>query len=116
MWQPSLKIRTSISATFDFRLCTTDVSQAYLQFWMPLLQNVYIRTTRAFSLPPGTFLRLLRPSYGLRDAGDYWHATFARCMKEELHMLQKFGDLALFLKHEPGQLMGLAGTYVDDYL
>lgn len=61
-------------------------------------------------------LGLLRPLYGLPDTGDYWHATFASHMKNELGMLQSFGDFALFFKHVNGELMGLASTYVDDNL
>lgn len=37
-------------------------------------------------------------------------------MKNDLGMLKSFGNLALLLKHVQEELMGLAGTYVDDTL
>lgn len=77
---------------------------------------MYIRPSKEFHLPPGTLLKLLRPLYVLTDAGDYWHATFARHMTENLGMKQAFGDLALFYKHVRGMLMGVAGRHVDDTL
>lgn len=96
MRQPSIKILTAIAAIFGFNIWCTDVSQAYLQSGTKLLRDVYIKPTGEFELPPNTLLKLLRPLYGLPDAGDYWHATFARHMQNDLGMTQTFGDLALF--------------------
>lgn len=114
MRQPSIKVLTAIAAIFGFHLWSTDLSQAYLQSGMKLLQDVYI--TKEFRLSPQILLKLLRPLYGLPDAGDYCHATFKRHMKLDLGMKKTFGCLALFLKHVNNQLIWLAGIYVDDSL
>lgn len=71
MRQTSIKVLTAISAVFGFHIWSTDVSQAYLQSGMKLLRDVYIRPTKDFHLPPNVLLKLLRPLYGLPDAGDY---------------------------------------------
>lgn len=114
MRQPSIKIVTAIAVIFGFHLWSTYISQAYLQSWMGLLREAYNRPTGDIELPPGTLLKLLRPLYGLLDAGVYWHATFSRHMQRVLRMNHTYRDLALFFKHIKGQRMGLAGTYVDD--
>lgn len=116
MHQPSINALTAIAAIFGFHLWSTNVSQTYMQSGMELLREVYIRPMSELDLPPGTVLLLLRPLYGLPDAGDYCHATFERHMQRYLSMKQKFGDLALLFKHVNGQLMGLTSKYVDDSL
>lgn len=59
-------------------------------------------------------LRLIKPLYGLADAGYYWFSTPFRHLKTDLYMYQSLPDQALFFKESEGSLIGLTGTYVDD--
>lgn len=67
-------------------------------------------------MPPNVLRKLFRPLDGLPDTGEYWHNTFAKHMTKNLGMARCFGDITLFYKHVSGELMGIAGTYVDDTL
>lgn len=67
-------------------------------------------------MPPNVLVNLLRPLYGLSDAGDYWHDTFAKHMTKDLGMARCFAELALFYKHVTGELMGIDGTDMNDTL
>ena len=114
--QNSLKILVSIAAMFGFPIWTHDVSQAYLQSGSQLLRDVYVKPTKEFELTPNVLFKLLRPLYGLPDAGDYWHMKFANHLRDDLHMRDTIGDLSLFFHHTRGKLDGILGTYIDDSL
>lgn len=116
MKHTSIKVPTYVTNVFGFALCSTEVSQAYLQSVVKVLRDVYLHPTKESHLPPGTLLKLLRPLYGLPDAGDYWHSTFSHHMTKDLGMQQAFRDLALLYNHVKWKLKGLGWTQVDDTL
>lgn len=112
--QSSIRTITALAAIFGFRVWSQGVSQAYLQSADKLLREVYVKPTKEFRLAPNQLLKLLKPLYGLTDAGDYWDLTMVRHLKEDIGMSQTNLDISLFFKLIRGQLSGLSGTYVDD--
>jgi len=114
--QGSIKLLAALAAIFGFRIWSHDVSQAYLQSADALIRDVYVRPSPEFELPSNVLLKLLRPLYGLADAGDYWGATMTRHLRQDLLMEPTAGDLSLFFKVVDGNLAGLTGCYVDDNL
>lgn len=80
------------------------------------MRDVYIRPNRDLEMPAGHVLKLLRPLYGLADSGDYWNATFAAHLRENLEMKTVRSDMSLFFRHVRGKFAGLIATYVDDTL
>jgi Reverse transcriptase (RNA-dependent DNA polymerase) len=83
------------------------------------MRDVFIdpkKNADEFKLNYDEVLKLLRPLYGLADAGDYWNATMSRHMRDDLGMNPTTGDISLFTKHVGSELCGIAGTYVDDSL
>lgn len=110
----SVRLLIAMAAVFGFRVWTQDVAQAYLQSAHALMRKVYVRPTKEFQLNSNELLELLKPLYGLTDAGDYWHVTFAKHLQHDLSMRPTAGDLALYTKTVHDGLACLLGTYVDD--
>lgn len=71
---------------------------------------------KVLGLPSTEMIRLIKPLYGIADAGDYWLTKLRDHLTTNLSMDQSFPDPALFLKKTDGNLIGLTGTYVDDTL
>ena len=110
----SIRLLTALAAVFGLRIWSQDVTQAYLQSADQLMRDVYIRPAKEFRLNENQLLRLLKPLYGLTDAGDYWDATMTNHLKNDLGMSQTSLDISLFFKMIRGKLAGMSGMYVDD--
>ena len=57
---------------------------------------------------------MLRPLYGLCDAGDLWHTTLDKHYRDELGMEQFKTASALYYQQRHKKLEGISGCYVDD--
>lgn len=113
----SLRLLVAVAAIFGFDLWSMDVRQAYLQAATPLLRDVYVEPPRdVLNLNQGELLKLLKPLYGLSDAGDYWAKTLSSFHTQHLRMRQATGDFSLFMRHVAGKLVGMSATHVDDLL
>ena len=118
--QASVRLVVSIAAILGYRLWSQDITQAYLQSDDTLVRPVYIRPNkhdrRYFNLADDEILLLLKPLYGLSDAGDYWYATLSSHLTNELDMVNCTGDLSLFFRRDGDSLSGVTGVYVDDQI
>lgn len=92
------------------------MTQSYLQWAERLLRKVYIRGKLEFQLEGDELLKILRPLYGLADAGDYWHATFLRHLQKDLEMTATANDLPFHFKRVQNALKGMIATHFDDTL
>lgn len=110
----SIRMLTTIAAMFGFRLWSQDVTQAYLQSASNLMRDIYVKPSKEFCLDQKYMLKLLKPLYGLSDAGDYWDSTITQHLQQDLQMSRTALDICLFFKHINGKLAGLSGYYVDD--
>ena len=107
----------ALAAILGFRVLSTDVLLAYLQSTEPLQRRVFIKNPALeFELDPGECFELLRPLYGLADAGDLWHKSLENHLINDLHMESSMADPSLYLHFDNGNLTGINGTYVDDLL
>jgi len=115
--QSSTKVILSTSAVFGWRLFSHDINQAYLQIKDAMARDLYVkvrpRDAKSFGLHENELLRMLKPLYGVPEAGDYWDFIFVLHVKEDLVMDPRTGDPALFLKKDAGDPDGI-GAYVDD--
>eukprot|EP00971_Amphidinium_carterae_P307118 6103566-Amphidinium_carterae.1 len=91
-----------------------DVATAFLRGEFPKDHNDFKL------LPVETVWELERPLYGLREAPRCWAATRDRVLRElnapGLELQQSVLDSSIWMVLKGGLLVGLLGTYVDDYL
>lgn len=96
----SIRTVLSVAVIKGFRIFSHDVTQAYLQSKTNLTRKVYIRPKqedrKVLGIKNGEVFRLVRPLYGLCDAGDYWTHTMETHLVNDLKMQQASGDSALF--------------------
>ena len=114
--QSSVRLLVAITAIMRFGVRTEDISQAYLQSARELLREVYLKPNRQLKVTAGYVLKLLRPLYGLGDSRDYWHATFAKHLSQDLGMKAVSCDVSLFFRCARWQVTGLISSYVADTL
>ena len=66
---------------------SADIKLVYLQSSEPLQRRVFIKNKAPeLELEPVGRLELLRPLYGVADAGDLWHTTLYKHLREDLGM------------------------------
>jgi hypothetical protein len=53
-----------------------DILQAYVQSRTPLARDFYAKPSPELGLPPNTILKLVRPLYGVPEAGNHWFQTY----------------------------------------
>ena len=80
-----------------------------------LKREIFVRPD-ILKLDSDTLLQIVKPLYGLSDAGDYWGQTLNEHHLKDLKMEQASGDFSLFFKRIANRLLGLSGTYVDNIL
>jgi Reverse transcriptase (RNA-dependent DNA polymerase) len=114
--QQSTRLLTGLAAIFGFRICTHDVQQAYLQSAESLIRDVYLKPPAVLNLRGDQVLKLLRPLYGLCDAGDYWARTILDHLTKDLNLTQSIGDSGLFFRAMNKKLVALTASFVDDLL
>jgi Reverse transcriptase (RNA-dependent DNA polymerase) len=114
--QQSTRLLIGLAAIFGFRVCTHDVQQAYFQSAENLLRDVYLKPSAVLNVSSGTMLKLLRPLYGLCDAGDYWARTILDHLAKDLNLVQTVGDSGLFFQTMNRKLVALTASFVDDLL
>ena len=113
----SARLLLAIAAIFEFDVWTSDVKLAYLQSTEPLTRRVFISNPAPeFELSPNECFELLRPLYGLSDAGDLWHQTLHAHLVNDLGLVPTTVDPSLYFARANGELVGLNGSYVDDLL
>jgi transposase InsO family protein len=112
----AVRMLLAMAACFDFEIWSTDVNQAYLQAATPLLRDVFIKAPDVLTLNQGELLRLLKPLYGLSEAGDYWSETLRTFHLTAMQMEGMCGDMCMFMKHAGKLLVGCSASYVDDLL
>jgi len=118
--QRSTRLLVLTSAVLQFRLFSHDINQAYLQSRDTLARTLYLdprpEDRHLFDLTDDEVLLLVRPLYGVCDAGDYWFVTLQWHVRKDLLMTPLSSDPALYMRKGVNGLVGLMGTFVDDCL
>lgn len=93
--QSSIRLLLALATIFGFNLWSTDFNQAYLQSASNLRRRIFVRPD-ILELDDDTLLQIVKPLYGLSDAGDYWGETLTEHHTKELDMEQTTGDSRYF--------------------
>ena len=102
---------------FEFEVWSSNVKLAYLQSTEPLVRRVFIKNPAPeFELLPHECFELLRPLYGLIDAGDLLHKTLHKHLTEDIGLEATKADPSLYFSFREGKLIGINGSNVDDLL
>jgi len=95
-----------------------DISQAYTQSHTFLVRDFYVRPPQELNLPPGVLLKVLRPLYGIPEAGTHWFRTYHSHHTEKLKLQQASYDPCLLFtaKSDKDQTQAIVGLQTDDTL
>jgi hypothetical protein len=114
----STRLMLSIAASHpDKILKSRDPDQAYTQSETPVSRKVLCEVPKGLGLDDSWVLVLVRPLYGLGEAGLHWFLTFFRYHKEDLGLSPTSLDLCLLYKRDKNEeLQALVSVQVDDSL
>ena len=115
--QLNLKIIMLLAQSEDMELVTVDVKAAFLQ-GLPLTERtVLVIPPPEAKVPKGHVWRLKVALYGLDDASLRFHWK-ARSVMTKLGLRQSLLDPALFYERnrKTGEIRGMIGTHVDDFI
>jgi hypothetical protein len=103
----------------DATLYLRDISQAYVQSLTNLNRDFYIRSApelaAALGIPKGTVVKVIKPLYGVPEAGNHWFKTYHDHHVRKLNMSQSTYDPCLLGSNDP-QAFGLVALQTDDTL
>ncbi|KAI1002946.1 hypothetical protein K3495_g5254 [Podosphaera aphanis] len=101
----------------DTNLYLRDTSQAYVQSTTKLNRNYYIRSPPELKAELGpeekVLLKVVKPLYGVPEAGNHWFRTYHNHHTKELFMNQSTFDSCLLRCYKAG-LLGIFGIQIDD--
>ena len=94
-----------------------DITQAYCQSRSNLNREFYIRPPQELATMLGisveNVLQVVKPLYGVPEAGNHWFATYHKHHTSNLGMTESTYDACLLFKSEP---LGVIGLQTDDTL
>ena len=109
-----------LAATFQdnsTKLYLRDITQAYVQSTSNLNREFYIRPPSELVTLLGAtsdcILKVVKPLYGVPEAGNHWFATYHGHHVNRLGMVQSIYDPCLLYQSEP---LGIVGLQIDDTL
>jgi hypothetical protein len=101
----------------DTHLYLRDISQAYVQSTTLLNRDFYIRPppelAQRLGINENLVLKVIKPLYGVPEAGNHWFKTYHSHHIKELSMEQSTYDPCLLYSNEP---FGIVGLQTDDTL
>lgn len=112
-----VRLLLALAGTFSFNVWSDNVRQAYPQDFEPLGRDIYLRDTGAeFDLKSNQCIKILRPLYGLYDAGNLWRNTLHEHHRIHIGMKARKVDPMIYYLIERKILVEVGGTYVDEII
>ncbi|MDB5910367.1 MAG: polyprotein [Massilia sp.] len=95
-----------------------DITQAYVQSETPLNRTIlaYLPTQIKHHYPEGTVMRVIKPLYGLAEAGTHWWATYHNHHVKKLQMTTSTYDPCLLISTPENPDFACVGMQTDDTL
>jgi hypothetical protein len=111
----SQRILLAIAATFPkYNVYLRDITQAYTQSTTNLNRDFYITPPKGITQWDGFYLKVVKPLYGVPEAGNHWFGTYQKHHIDKLHMTQSTYDPCLM--YSTTTAFGLVGLQTDDTL
>ena len=111
----SLRLILALATILGLKIPVADWRHGYAQTKSPLLRKVFVKPNE-LKLEANEKVQVVKPVYGLADAGEYWSDTLRNHLREHCKFKKSTTDLALWLKSVGSKLCALVATYVDDVL
>ena len=86
-----------------------DITQAYVQLATALIREFFIQPPIELGLPNTTVLKVIKPLYGVPEAGAYWYKTYHAHHIQNLTMLKSLYDSCLLWVSSPSMGFGVVG-------
>ncbi|POS88265.1 hypothetical protein EPUL_000613 [Erysiphe pulchra] len=114
----SQRILLSFSVSLkNHNLYLRDITQAYVQSRTQLIRDFYIKPSIELGLKKDTLLKVVKPLYGIPEAGNHWFNAYHKLHKEGLNMSPSTYDHCLLYKTNPiNILVGITGMQTNDTL
>ena len=95
-----------------------DITQAYPQAQTSLKRTIlaHLPTELISRYPKGTLLHVIKPLYGIAEAGVHWWATYHGHHRKELDMSTSTYDPCLLITNSDTSIFGIVGMQTDDTL
>ncbi|KAF7573468.1 hypothetical protein PtrM4_083730 [Pyrenophora tritici-repentis] len=95
-----------------------DITQAYPQAQTELFRTVLAHLPKELitKYPKGTIIRVIKPLYGIAEAGVHWFATYQGHHCKELDMATSTYDPCLLITNGRREAFGIVGLQTDDTL
>ncbi|KAJ4159560.1 uncharacterized protein LMH87_008458 [Akanthomyces muscarius] len=91
-----------------------DIKQAYTQSTTALNRTILAKVPKHLksAYPPGTIMRVIKPLYGIPEAGTHWWVTYSKHHREKLGMTNSTFDPCLMISED--DKFGIVGMQTDD--
>lgn len=111
-------VAASLTTHTDFVLYVRDITQAYTQSATDMQRTVLLRLPKELRhrFRPGTCILVVKPLYGIAEAGVHWWVTYQNHHKERLDMSTSTFDPCLLVSNPTATGFGLVGIQTDDTL
>jgi hypothetical protein len=109
----SQRLILCIAAIGNHDLYLRDISQAYVQFTTNLNREFYVQPPHKLPIDNDSILKVLKPLYGVPEAGNHWFKTYHAHHVKNLNMTQSTYDPCLLYSNKP---FGIVGLQTDDTL
>jgi hypothetical protein len=101
----------------DSKLYLRDVTQAYTQSTTVLNRDFYVRPpAELVAIFRSKILKVIRPLYGIPEAGNHWFRTYQQHHMDRLNMTTSTYDPCLLHCTEAHKGFGIVGMQTDDTL
>ena len=110
----SQRLILALAACTELDIYLRDISQAYVQSTTSLNREFYIRPPKELGLQEGSVLKVIKPLYGVPEAGAHWFNTYHNHHTKNLSMKISTYDPCLLYANDEG--LGMVGLQTDDSL
>jgi hypothetical protein len=114
----SQRLLLSLAASIpELEVHLRDISQAYTQSETNLARDFFVRPPKELQMPGELLWKVLRPLYGVPEAGTHWFRTYHNHHLTRLGMSQSSYDpCLLFTPYQSKTGQGIVGLQTDDTL